>query len=80
VKPLDLTQKRPEGDPRMLWSTLGKNKQRETDQRNEEMELRKKELEASVKQQKQQYDMMKKFMAELHQQTQMLLSLLVQKK
>jgi len=44
------------------------------------MELRKKELEASVKQQKQQYDMMKKFMAELHQQTQMLLSLLVQKK
>lgn len=64
----------------MLWSTLGKNKQRETDQRNEEMELRKKELEASVKQQKQQYDMMKKFMAELHQQTQMLLSLLVQKK
>ena len=59
---------------------LRQKQERESDQRKEEMELRKKELEASVEQQKQQNDMMKKFMEQQHQQTQMLLSLLVQKR
>ena len=42
------------------------------------MESRKKKLEAGVEQQKQQNDIMKQFMEQQHQQTQMLLSLLVQ--
>ena len=59
---------------------LKQKHERESDQRKEEVELRKKELEASVEHQKQQNDMMKKFMEQQHQQTQMLLSLLVHKK
>ena len=52
----------------------------ERNHRKEEMQLRREELEASVKQQRQRNDMMKKFTEQQHQQTQMLSSLLVQKK
>ena len=54
--------------------------QRESDQRKEEMELRKMEQQASVELQQQQNDMMRLFMQQQQQQTQILLSLLSQKK
>ena len=54
--------------------------ERESDQRKEEMELRKMEQQASVELRKQQNDMMKLFMQQQQQQTQILLSLLSQKK
>ena len=50
--------------------------QRESDQRKEEMELRKMEQQASVELQQQQNDMMRLFMQQQQQQTQILLSLL----
>ena len=53
--------------------------QRESDQRKEEMELRKMEQQASVELQQQQNDM-RLFMQQQQQQTQILLSLLSQKK
>ena len=68
---------------------LKQKQELESDHRKEEMQLRREELEASVEQQRQQSDMMNKvnkvniiirFMEQQHQQTQMLLSLLVQKK
>ena len=59
---------------------LREKHERESDQRKEEMELRKMEQQASVEVQKQQNDMMKLFMQQQQQQTQMLLSLLSQKK
>ncbi|XP_044179772.1 capping protein inhibiting regulator of actin dynamics-like [Acropora millepora] len=59
---------------------LKQKQELESDHRKEEMQLRREELEASVEQQRHQNDMMKKFMEQQHQQTQMLLSLLVQKK
>ena len=54
--------------------------ERESDQRKEEMELRKMEQQASVELQQQQNDMMRLFMQQQQQQTQILLSLLSQKK
>ena len=54
--------------------------QRESDQRKEEMELRKMEQQASMELQQQQNDMMRLFMQQQQQQTQILLSLLSQKK
>ena len=59
---------------------LREKHERESDQRKEEMELRKMEQQASVELQKQQNDMMKLFMQQQQQQTQMLLTLLSQKK
>lgn len=54
--------------------------ERESDQRKEEMELRKMEQQASKELQQQQNDMMRLFMQQQQQQTQILLSLLSQKK
>ena len=59
---------------------LKQKQEHESDHRKKKMPLRREELEANVEQQRQQNDMMKKFMEQKHQQTQMLLSLLVQKK
>ena len=51
----------------------------ESDQRKEELELRKIEQQANLELQKQQHDMMKLFMQQQQQQTQILLSLLAKK-
>ena len=59
---------------------LKEKNERESDQRREELELRKKEQQASVELQKQQHDMMKLFVQQQQQQTQILLSLLAQRK
>ena len=59
---------------------LKEKNERESDQRIEELELRKKEQQASVELQKQQHDMMKLFVKQQQQQTQMLLSLLAKYK
>ena len=59
---------------------LREKHEHEIDQRKEELELRKLEQQASVELQKQHHDMMRLFMQQQQQQTQVLLSLLAQKK
>ena len=59
---------------------LREKHERESEQRKEELEIRKMEQQASVELQKQQHDMMRLFMQQQQQQTQILMSLLAQKK
>ena len=59
---------------------LREKHERESDQKKEELEVRKMEQQASMELQKHQHDMMKLFMQQQQQQTQVLLSLLAQKK